>query len=148
MSDSIFIALCLFAGVLLAVQPAINYMLGEAAQSPLMGAFFNFAVGTVVMLLVVVFSGHWKTPTGDFFSKTPVWYWSGGLMGALFVTVALVAFPRVGASMTLILFLIGQTVSSALIDHYGFLGLEKRPIGSYQVAGLALMCVGLFVFRK
>ena len=142
-----FYALCLFAGLLLSVQPAVNNLLGRSLQSASMGAFLNFMIGGVALALVVLATGNWRWPGLQHLQGSPWWYWTGGLMGAMFVMVAILAFPRVGASMTLILFLIGQMFSSALMDHFGWLGLDQKPLGLAQIGGLILVAAGMFLFN-
>ena len=69
----------------------------------------------------------------------------GGLAGGLFVA-SLVWIVRAlgvgGLTATLIAAQLGVAV---VIDHYGWLGVEKSPITAAKLAGLALLAIGAWL---
>ncbi|MGC1486780.1 MAG: DMT family transporter, partial [Albidovulum sp.] len=73
----------------------------------------------------------------------PLWAYLGGLSGALTVMLTSTTVNGVLAlSGTLALGLVGQTVFSLAADRFGFFGLERRRIGTRQVAALVLILAG------
>jgi transporter family-2 protein len=69
----------------------------------------------------------------------------GGLLGAVYVTVALVAVRTLGASGLTAVVILGQLVISVLIDRFGLLGVARTPVGAQRIAGLVLLVAGAFL---
>ena len=84
-------------GGLIALQPPINAGLGRATGN-LPAALVSFAVGTLLLALIVALSGK----AGGLSSTFDVrWYYLiGGMLGAAYVTIALIAVssPDPGSS--------------------------------------------------
>jgi transporter family-2 protein len=79
----------------------------------------------------------------------PWWAWTGGILGAGYITTAVVVAPRVGALALMALVIAGQLLAALVLDHFGLLGLRKIPITSSRLAGAALLLLGLFfVLRR
>ncbi|MNI28988.1 hypothetical protein D3C73_827930 [compost metagenome] len=55
------------------------------------------------------------------------------------------SFNYLGASLTLSLGLLGQSVASILIDHYGFLGAEVVKFNKQKLIGLIAISLGIFI---
>jgi bacterial/archaeal transporter family-2 protein len=72
----------------------------------------------------------------------PAWLWLGGLMGAFVVFTITFAGPRIGTTATVAVFLVGQFAAAAVVDRYGLFGLDRIPLSSARVVGLALLALG------
>ena len=44
--------------------------------------------------------------------------------------------------------LLGQIVSTALIDHFGLLGARPSPVTARRALGIALMAAGVLLARR
>ena len=62
--------------------------------------------------------------------QAPWWALIGGLLGAVYVTVALVAVRTLGASGLTAVVITGQLAISVVIDRFGLLGVARQPIGA------------------
>lgn len=139
-------ALALLIGGLLPLQALINARLGQLTQGPLFASLISFLVGTVAL------SAAWLTmrPSGAgiaALTQVPAWTLAGGLIGAVFVAVATVLIPRMGAAALICLVVFGQMIGSLLLDHFGVLH-ARQPIDALRLAGIALMAIGaLLVVR-
>ena len=71
----------------------------------------------------------------------------GGLMGAFIVTGLAFVAPKLGPTQTFILYFFVIAVTSALIDSFGLLGTEARPLAARQLVGVLLAGVGLVLAR-
>jgi transporter family-2 protein len=70
-------------------------------------------------------------------------------LGAIYVTVALIAVRTLGASGLTAVVITGQLAISVAIDRFGLLGVGRQPIGLHRVVGLLLLLAGaLLVVRK
>lgn len=80
---------------------------------------------------------------------TPRWLWLGGVFGAFVVLTITVTAPRLGVAAVVALLIAGQLAMGALIDRFGWFGVDKVPLGATRLAGIALLAVGTaLVLRK
>lgn len=127
------------AGGLIALQPPINAGLGRVTGS-LPAAFASFLIGTIALAAIVVLSGK----AGGLSSTFDVrWYYLvGGLLGAVYVTNALIAVDVIGAGGVAALTVTGQLVASVAIDRFGLFGLDQVPLSPERVVGVVLLLAG------
>lgn len=138
--------LAVTAGIATACQPAINAKFAAVNGHRLHGGVVNFCVG-VTGLVLIALALRVPKPTAATLSATPWWAWTGGMMGAYFVVMALTLVPVMGAASYLTAMVLGQLLASAVIDHYGHLGLMAQPISPAKMAGLGLVLAGVIVYR-
>ncbi len=86
-------------------------------------------------------NGGWGTIAHA--GSAPWWAFVGGLLGAAYVTVALVAVRTLGAAGLTAAVITGQLAISVLIDRFGLLGVAKHPVTAPRIAGLVLLVVGV-----
>ena len=139
MDRSVAIAITTAAGGPVALQAPINATLGKSTGS-LAAALISFAIGTVALAMIVVISGQGGA-IAHVTDVGPV-YLLGGLLGAVYVTCALVAVPVVGAGGVAAGTITGQLIASLVIDRLGAFGLEQTPITFGRVAGVVLLLLG------
>ncbi|HEX5711689.1 MAG TPA: DMT family transporter [Solirubrobacterales bacterium] len=130
------------AGGLVATQAPINAGLAKATGG-LPAALISFSVGSALLAAIVVLSGK----AGGLASATDVsWYYLlGGLLGAAYVTTALLAVPAIGAGGVAAATVTGQLTFSVVVDRLGLFGLDQVAITPTRVLGVALLLVGTFL---
>lgn len=135
------------AGMLSASQTAINASFGLVLHSPLAASFLSFSVGTVCLAVLCAML-QWRA--GEREAETKIrrghavwWMWLGGILGGSFVFSNAFLAPQIGTGLTIIAQLLGATVGSLVIDHFGFFGVERRPIRLTTVWGVGLMLAGV-----
>jgi transporter family-2 protein len=133
-------------GALLSVQPLLNARVAGAAGSPVYGAMFSVLVSTLTML-AGAFLLRLPLPDLRAVAAGPPWTWTGGIIGAFVVLVALTATPRLGAATTVMLFITGQMAASLLLDHHGWLGVPLHPIDLPRVLGVLCLVAGIVLIR-
>jgi transporter family-2 protein len=140
--------LCLpfIAGSFLPLQAGINGQLAKQISSVLAAALISFLVGTLALMLLVL--AQREVPTLNALRELNWWHWAGGLLGAVFITTAAFAGPRVGALMFMVLVLAGQLSMAMLLDHFGWAGFREAPISLGKMAGLALIVTGIWLIRR
>lgn len=142
-----YLFLAIVAGLLIPVQAGLNYKLGEAVKNPIYGAFLSFVVGALGLLLYAIVA---QTKFGQIKAagQLPWYYWTGGLMGAFFVSTLIVAPPRLGMALTLGITVAAQLVFGLLMDHYGWLGMSISPVSWEKVLGILLIVGGVLLLRN
>lgn len=129
------------------LQAPINSRLGRSVGTA-QAATFSFLVGTVALVLIASF---WSGGLGDLgkLGRAPWWALVGGLLGAVYVTVALVAVRTLGASGLTAVVITGQLAISVLIDRFGLVGVARQHVGASRILGLVLLAAGVaLVVRK
>ncbi len=133
----------LFTGMIVSIMILSNALLVKAVGN-FTGTLLIHCIGlSFAVLLFLVTKTKFKSLKG-----IPLIYLLGGATGYLTVYFANVSFLNLGATVTLMLSMFGQITTSTIIDHYGFLGMNKYPFRKSKLIGLALMLggVALIVF--
>ena len=126
-------------GAIVALQPPVNSELGKQT-TVLVSAFAGTAIAAAALGLLVVFAGE-AGSIGKAWSVNPL-YLTGGLMGALLITVSLVTVRTLGAGGVVAATLCGQLVVSAALDRAGVLGLEATALTPERILGFLLLIAG------
>lgn len=133
-------------GAGLVVQVGMNVALGRALGSPFLGSLTNFLVGSAALVTFVLL--RVDLPGRTQVAGAPAWAWFGGLFGAMYVTVATLAGPRIGALLLLALTVAGQMVASIVVDHYGLLGFAQQPVTAMRLLGVAFLVAGIVLVAR
>jgi len=137
----IFTVLALVAGSLLPLQALINARLGHNSGGALFASACSFLVGTIALWTVLLVSRQ-PLPSVEVLGRLPVWMWLGGLFGAVFVAIATLAIPRLGASSLVALVVLGQMAASMALDNFGVLQ-QPQPATLARLMGAALIVAGV-----
>lgn len=146
MDKLIWIFLTLLAGAFLPIQAGLNARLGKAADSPVYAAMFSFLVGALGLILYILLTRQTISWAGV--KAAPLSLWVGGLLGAFYVTVIVLAFPRLGPGLTFGLVVAGQMVISLMLEHFNILVANPSPINYMKVLGIALIIAGVVILRR
>ncbi|MEO7716523.1 MAG: DMT family transporter [Capsulimonas sp.] len=140
-------ALVALAGAAIPFQSAVNTRLKFAVESPLMSALISFLTGAVT-LLILVLCGVTGRPRLAGLTEAPWWAYLGGLCGALVVSAAVIALPRIGAGSVVVISIFGQLLCAMLLDHFGLLGIPRFPLTPTRFLGVALVFIGVILTQR
>ena len=115
------------AGVSLVVQQALNANLRTALNSAVWSGFTSYAVGVLCMLLLALALRE-PVPSLSVVSRVPLWAWSGGIFGAIFIGLGIMLIPQIGTATFFVLLVAGQMLGALVFDHFGLLGVPVHPI--------------------
>ncbi len=144
MANLYCLAIMFCAGITVALQPSINARLAQKV-GVLESACISFAVGTLVLLTVVLLSGK-GTVRG--LGETVWWEWSGGVLGALFVSSTIFVVPRIGTTATMAATIAAQLMTGVLLDHFGAFGIKETHFDLKRLLGCALLACGVILIGK
>ncbi len=145
--EIVLVLLALAIGAGLPVQAGLNAAMARHVGRPEWAALVNFAVG-LVGLAAWLLATRAAAPSASALAKAPAWAWTGGLLGAFYVSAVVVLTPRLGVAATLGLSVAGQMVAALLLDHYGLIGLATRPVNAQRVVGAGLLVVAVVLMRR
>lgn len=128
------------------LQAPINARLSLFAGSPLWASFFSFLTGTIFLVVLAVVTRQPLAIEG--IRQTSPWMWTGGLLGAFFVTTTIFAVPQLGPGLMIALIVTGQMLAALVIDHTGFMLPEAHPMNWGRVIGAVFMIFGVVLIKK
>jgi transporter family-2 protein len=146
LTDPVLIALALAAGALLPLQALVNARLGAQLAAPFWAATLQNVLGALAMVLVILAVREPLPPAAQF-AGAPIWSWAGGILGATYVLIALLATPKLGATRTMVAIITGQLVASVLLDQFGVLQV-RRELDLKTLGGLALLAGGAWLILR
>jgi bacterial/archaeal transporter family-2 protein len=132
--------LALAAGLGGAVQIAVQGRLGERVGS-LEAMATASMIGAVIALGVLLIARQSFAGVGDAFGA-PKWMLLGGVMSALIILAITVAGPRIGIVATTAVLIAAQFTLAAIIDRYGWFGVNQIPLSWPRVLGILLLFAG------
>jgi len=133
------------AGGLIALQAPINGRFGrEIGAIP--AASVSFALGLAALLTIVAVRGE-VGRIGEA-ASVPWWYLTGGILGAVYVTTVLITVGTLGAGPVVAATIAAQLSMSLVVDQFGWLGVRRDPITASQLAGVALLALGVFLIVR
>ncbi|WP_046226736.1 DMT family transporter [Paenibacillus dauci] len=141
----IMLLLPLLAGIGLSVQSAVNGTFGKRIGT-IESAFFTFFTGAIFLTIIVNFFGQ-----GNILNihEVPKWQLLCAIFGVIYLSLMVLAVPKIGVTAAVISVIVGQLVASMVIDHFGWFESEVVPFGIKRLIGVVLMCIALFfVFRE
>lgn len=144
MSNIFWLFLMFCGGIAVAFQPSINARLAQKTGA-YESSLISFAVGTLAMLAVVIFSGRGSLRA---ISGASWWELTGGFLGAFFVTMTIITVPRMGTAAVMAAIITGQLITGALLDHFGLFGLRHLPMTPVRLAGMVLLAAGAALIIK
>jgi transporter family-2 protein len=142
----IFLLLAVAAGALLPIQAGINASLREALENPILVSIVNFLVGLAV-LVAFAFATRVSLPGLAQAGQAPWWYWIGGSMGALLVLSGVVLSHRLGAATFIGGIILGQLLSSVVLDHFALVGYPQHSVTVPRLVGVGLLAAGVYLIR-
>lgn len=141
MSSTAFAAVLAFAaGLGGAVQIAVQGRLGDRVGS-LEAVTTAAVIGCAIALATLLVARRSVAGVGDAVSG-PKWQLLGGAMSVFIVLAITVAGPRIGIVATTAFLIAAQFGLAALIDRYGWFGVEQVPVTWYRVLGIVLLVAG------
>jgi transporter family-2 protein len=141
------VVLTVVAGGFIALQSPINSQLGSHVGS-IQGAFVSFVIGTVVLLVAAAVSGGGLGAIGEARHVSSWVYFTGGVLGAGYVTVALLAVRPLGTGGVIAATIAGELSVAVLIDQLGLFGVARHPVSLGRVAGILLLAAGVVLIVR
>lgn len=138
----------ILAGMLLAIQIAVNGQLGKVLHSSSHAALVSFFVGTITLIMIVGLKDRSYTNIKEPFKQSaPWWIWIGGILGGSYVLINVFLVNQIGNGQTVVLALFGQITGSLLVQQFGLFNSIKNRIQPLQIIGLMVMIAGVFLIR-
>jgi bacterial/archaeal transporter family-2 protein len=134
------IPLLLTIGGMLALQAAANVQLSTATGSPFGASALQLGIAATLLLAAAAAAG--TLGAFQLVADAEPWQLVGGLGSAVYITAGILLFPRLGAVVSVGLFIAGQMLGSLALDGFGWLGVSREPLTAAALLGAAAVVVG------
>lgn len=138
------ILLALINGGCISICRIINGRLGQETGA-LNASLWNHLVGFGFLSLVVwlmAASTPGASPSISATLDAPLLAWSGGIIGALFVSLNSYVLPRLGASLTALLVIGGQLLTGVGLDAL------SRGVNAVQLLGVCCILAAVWLTKR
>ena len=130
----------IFTGIILAIMISLNDGLGNISGNYASSVIIHF-VGLIGIIFVLIFT---KSKIKNL-KGIPFYMFTGGLIGILTVLFTNIGFMGLGVSLTVSLSLLGQLVTSLVIDHFGYFNMTVVEFDKKKILGLIIIIAGIYV---
>jgi transporter family-2 protein len=135
------LALPLVAGVLMAIQQAVNGRVGATSGSAMTATLVNFIAGTVVLIAGWLVSLALRGGPATF-PHNPLLY-LGGLIGIVFIALAAFVVKWIGVLLLGLAAIAGQLVGAVLLDVFAPTHGDHLATSTLIGTGIALVAVAI-----
>ncbi len=146
MEKIIWAVMAFIAGSFLPIQAGMNGKLAKTGGSSFHASMISFAVGALALVTYILLTSQAVSWKG--IKEAPAYAWAGGILGAFYVTVIVLAFPKIGPGLTFGLVVAGQLLLSMLMEHFQIMGAQAQPVSIGRVVGMLLIIIGVAVMKK
>lgn len=143
----ILTGVALLIGGLLAIQGSINSQLGGILKNPFLAAFVSFFVGTITLFVLNVLIRS-ELPAKETIASIPLYLFIGGIIGAIYVSSAIILIPKIGVATMLGASIGGQMIVASIIDHYGFFNIAVHPVSPGRIIGIIFLIIGVILMQR
>lgn len=131
--------LAAFSGILMAVQGSLNSLLSQKTHL-LAATLIVHLIGVIIALLTVFVA---QIPIFQYNYLSIPWYiYLGGVLSVVIIGLVAMSIPKIGMCNATTAIIIGQVGTALIIDHLGWLGIERLPWNPWQILGLVLFAAG------
>jgi len=135
---NIFISV--FIGALISVMLVFNGTLSNAVGNYSSTVIIHIIGLITIIIVLLATKSKLKVE-----KNIPILWYSAGAVGVFTVLFSNISFIALGASLSISLGLLGQAISSIIIDNYGLFGMKKIKLNGKKFIGLSIMIVGIIV---
>lgn len=136
---SLPIVIAAISGIAMAVQGTLNSALSQKTHL-LAATFAVHIIGLLVSLLSVL---ALRVPVLSYSWFSLPWYlYLGGVLSVIIVGLVAMSIPKIGVCNATTAIIIGQVGMALIIDHFGWLGVQRLPWNPWQIVGLLLFAAG------
>ncbi len=128
-------------GLILALMVSFNGMLSNDTSTYFSSFIFN-AIG------LIIFSGLLLRPKKinlDYKKPSLFWLFIPGALSALTIVMSNITVAQLGITIMIGISLLGQVLTSLVIDGFGLMGKAKIKITFKQIVGIVTILVGVYL---
>lgn len=127
-------------GALISVMLMLNGTLSAASGNYTSSVIIHIVGFFFITLVMLINKSNIKIQ-----KDIPIYLYSAGAIGVFTVLLSNLSFLKLGASLTVALGLLGQSLSAIVIDHFGLLEMQIFKFEKKKLIGLVFIILGIFI---
>lgn len=135
------IAIGLIGGVAAGLQAPFTGLMGQKTGE-LTSVFITYVGGAVIIALIVLAAGGGQLSQ---WRSIPWYAYAAGPLGLVIIGSLSYTVPRLGAAVATTLFIAAWLVLSAVVDQFGWFGVEPQPLQIRRVLGVVALLAGTWL---
>lgn len=145
MESILFILLIgLAGGIAVGVQSPLASMLTQRLGT-FESVFIVHLGGALVAVIPLLFWGGGKLSQ---WRSVPWYAWTAGIFGLVVISAISYMIPRIGVAGSIITIVSGQLLVGMILDHFGWLGADVRPLDATRLIGMGIVLFGVWLTVK
>lgn len=132
--------LAILAGTIVTIMNVFNGQLSNQVGIYLSTVIIHL-VGLFTLIIIMVI----KKQKISFQNHIPLILYTGGMIGVFTVLFNVISISTIGAALVTALGLLGQMLTSLVLEYKGWLGAKKRTLTFQKVISLVLVMIGIGV---
>lgn len=137
---SMDLVLSFLTGIIISIMMVFNGQLSDKT-----GVYLSTVIIHLVGLVTFVIIMKIKKEKISFKNQISLFLYTGGMIGVLTVIFNVVSINGIGAALSTTLGLLGQMITSVLLEYTGWLSTEKRKLTIKKVISLIVVSIGIGV---
>ncbi|AOH54606.1 hypothetical protein ABE28_009615 [Peribacillus muralis] len=133
----------IIAGIFISLQGVFNSRMSEEISGWHTTAIVHL-VGFTLSIIIYLIA---RDGRAEGFREVPYFYLLGGMLGVVIVFGEMTAINLLGMSFAIATILIAQLLCAFVIDTKGLFGMFKHKMSFQKVFGVAMMLVGVIIFK-
>ena len=107
--------------------------------------FITYGIGGLIIGIAMLLNRGGNLST---WRSVPWYTFTAGVLGLIIVGSIGYSTPRLGLVTTLTILVASQFIIGALLDHFGILGADLRPINLSRLGGIGVMLLGVWLIIR
>ncbi len=132
--------LAILAGTIVTIMNVFNGQLSNQVGVYLSTVIIHL-VGLFTLIIIIII----KKQKISFQNHIPLILYTGGMIGVFTVLFNVMSISTIGAALVTALGLLGQMLTSLVLEYKGWLGAKKRTLTFQKVISLVLVMIGIGV---
>ena len=130
----------IFIGGLISMMILLNGVLSNATGNYTSSVIIHMVGLFSIIMVLLLTKSKFKLQRG-----IPLYLYSAGAIGVFTVLFNNLSFAKLGVSIPLALGLLGQSLASIIIDHFGLLEMKVIRFEKKKIVGLLIISLGIVV---
>jgi transporter family-2 protein len=145
MTGLIFLVLiAAIGGIAIALQAQFMGVMDRGIGT-LESMFITYGGGGLLIGIAMLINRGGNLPA---WGSVPWYSLTAGLLGLIIVGTIGYSTPRLGLVTTLTILVASQFIIGALLDHFGILGADLRPLNPTRLAGIGIILLGVWLIVR
>ena len=137
----IIISVGLIGGIAIGLQSPISSLLSDRMGMMESTFIIHFSGAIAASIPLLIMGGGNLSKWRDM----PWYALAAGSLGLIVISAASFIIPRAGVVSSIILLVLGQLIMGSILDHFGWLGADVRPLTYQRLLGLSVAMVGIWL---